>query len=295
MPASRYVGRFAPTPSGYLHFGSLVAAVASYLDARSVGGKWLVRMEDLDPPREMPGAQAAILETLERYGFEWDGPVERQSDRHAAYSAQVEQWLRSGLAYACTCSRKQLEGSNGIYPGTCRDAQHDWHGDVAIRIRVPELDYRFTDRLQGEFHQHLGREVGDFIIRRRDGLFAYQLAVVLDDAWQGVTDIVRGADLLDNTPRQLYLQELLGIAAPRYLHVPLIIQPDGHKLGKSYRSPPLEAAQASPLLVRALKALGQNPPAGLAQGAPGDVLTWGIRHWNADAIPHSLTLEDAQL
>lgn len=295
MPTTQYIGRFAPTPSGYLHFGSLVAAVASYLDARSVGGKWLVRMEDLDPPREMPGAQAAILDTLERYGFEWDGPVERQSDRHAAYSAQVEQWLRSGLAYACTCSRKQLEGSNGIYPGTCRDAQHDWHGDVAIRIRVPELDYRFTDRLQGEFHQHLGREVGDFIIRRRDGLFAYQLAVVLDDAWQGVTDIVRGADLLDNTPRQLYLQELLGIAAPRYLHVPLIIQPDGHKLGKSYRSPPLEAAQASPLLVRALKALGQNPPAGLAQSAPGDVLTWGIRHWNADAIPHSLTLEDAQL
>ncbi|MDH1008248.1 tRNA glutamyl-Q(34) synthetase GluQRS [Pseudomonas nicosulfuronedens] len=295
MPASRYVGRFAPTPSGYLHFGSLVAAVASYLDARAVDGKWLVRMEDLDPPREMPGAQAAILETLERYGFEWDSPVERQSDRHAVYAAQVEQWLRSGLAYACTCSRKQLEGSNGIYPGTCRDAQHDWHGDVAIRLRVPELDYRFTDRLQGEFHQHLGREVGDFIIRRRDGLFAYQLAVVLDDAWQGVTDIVRGADLLDNTPRQLYLQELLGIAAPRYLHVPLIIQPDGHKLGKTYRSPPLQADQASPLLVRALNALGQQPPAELRQATPQEVLAWGIVHWDANAIPHCLTLEDAQL
>ena len=295
MPASRYVGRFAPTPSGYLHFGSLVAAVASYLDARAVGGKWLVRMEDLDPPREMPGAQAAILETLERYGFEWDGPVERQSERGDAYAAQVEQWLRSGLAYACTCSRKQLEGTGGIYPGTCRDAQHDWHGDVAIRIRVPELEYRFTDRLQGEFRQHLGREVGDFIIRRRDGLFAYQLAVVLDDAWQGVTDIVRGADLLDNTPRQLYLQELLGIAAPRYLHVPLIIQPDGHKLGKSYRSPPLEADQAAPLLVRALKALGQNPPAELLLATPRDVLAWGIANWDATAIPRSLTLEDARL
>ncbi|MDN6856008.1 tRNA glutamyl-Q(34) synthetase GluQRS [Pseudomonas sp. CAN2814] len=295
MPASRYIGRFAPTPSGYLHFGSLVAAVASYLDARAVGGKWLVRMEDLDPPREMPGAQAAILEALERYGFEWDGPVERQSQRGDAYAAQVEQWLRSGLAYACTCSRKQLEGSNGIYPGTCRDAQHDWHGDVAIRIRVPELDYRFTDRLQGEFHQHLGREVGDFVIRRRDGLFAYQLAVVLDDAWQGVTDIVRGADLLDNTPRQLYLQELLGIAAPSYLHVPLIIQPDGHKLGKSYRSPPLQADQAAPLLVRALKALGQKPPAELLQATPREVLVWGIAHWDVTAIPRSLTLEDAQL
>lgn len=295
MPASRYVGRFAPTPSGYLHFGSLVAAVASYLDARAVGGKWLVRMEDLDPPREMPGAQAAILETLERYGFEWDGPVERQSERGDAYAAQIEHWLRSGLAYACTCSRKQLEGTHGTYPGTCRNAQHDWHGDVAIRIRVPELEYRFIDRLQGEFRQHLGREVGDFIIRRRDGLFAYQLAVVLDDAWQGVTDIVRGADLLDNTPRQLYLQELLGIAAPRYLHVPLIIQPDGHKLGKSYRSPPLEADQAAPLLGRALKALGQNPPAELLQATPRDVLAWGIANWDATAIPRSLTLEDARL
>lgn len=295
MPDSRYTGRFAPTPSGYLHFGSLVAAVASYLDARAAGGRWLVRMEDLDPPREMPGAQAAILQTLERYGFEWDGPVERQSERSEAYAAVVEQWLRSGLAYACTCSRKQLEGSGGIYPGTCRNAGHDWHGEVAIRIRVPELEYAFVDRIQGEFRQHLGREVGDFVIRRRDGLYAYQLAVVLDDAWQGVTDIVRGADLLDNTPRQLYLQELLGVAHPRYLHVPLIVQPDGHKLGKSYRSPPLAAEQAAPLLLRALKALGQAAPAELAGATPAEVLAWGVAHWDAARIPRVLTLEDARL
>lgn len=295
MPDSRYTGRFAPTPSGYLHFGSLVAAVASYLDARAVGGRWLVRMEDLDPPREMPGAQAAILQTLERYGFEWDGPVERQSERSEAYAAVVQQWLRSGLAYACTCSRKQLEGSGGIYPGTCRNAGHDWHGEVAIRIRVPELEYAFVDRVQGEFRQHLGREVGDFVIRRRDGLYAYQLAVVLDDAWQGVTDIVRGADLLDNTPRQLYLQELLGVAHPRYLHVPLIVQPDGHKLGKSYRSPPLAAEQAAPLLLRALKALGQAAPAELAGAPPAEVLAWGVAHWDAARIPRVLTLEDARL
>ncbi|WP_423359298.1 tRNA glutamyl-Q(34) synthetase GluQRS [Pseudomonas citronellolis] len=295
MPDSRYTGRFAPTPSGYLHFGSLVAAVASYLDARAVGGRWLVRMEDLDPPREMPGAQAAILQTLERYGFEWDGPVERQSERSEAYAAVVEQWLRSGLAYACTCSRKQLEGSGGIYPGTCRNAGHDWHGEVAIRIRVPELEYAFVDRVQGEFRQHLGREVGDFVIRRRDGLYAYQLAVVLDDAWQGVTDIVRGADLLDNTPRQLYLQELLGVPHPRYLHVPLIVQPDGHKLGKSYRSPPLAAEQAAPLLLRALKALGQAAPAELAGATPAEVLAWGVAHWDAARIPRVLTLEDARL
>ncbi|MCP1643462.1 glutamyl-Q tRNA(Asp) synthetase [Pseudomonas citronellolis] len=295
MPDSHYTGRFAPTPSGYLHFGSLVAAVASYLDARAVGGRWLVRMEDLDPPREMPGAQAAILQTLERYGFEWDGPVERQSERSEAYAAVVQQWLRSGLAYACTCSRKQLEGSGGIYPGTCRNAGHDWHGEVAIRIRVPELEYAFVDRVQGEFRQHLGHEVGDFVIRRRDGLYAYQLAVVLDDAWQGVTDIVRGADLLDNTPRQLYLQELLGIAQPRYLHVPLIVQPDGHKLGKSYRSPPLAAEQAAPLLLRALKALGQAAPAELAGATPAEVLAWGVAHWDAARIPRVLTLADARL
>ncbi|MCR3766842.1 tRNA glutamyl-Q(34) synthetase GluQRS, partial [Pseudomonas aeruginosa] len=231
---SSYVGRFAPTPSGYLHFGSLVAAVASYLDARAVGGRWLVRMEDLDPPREVPGAQRAILETLERYGFEWDGAVERQSERFPAYASVIEQLLRSGLAYACTCSRKQLEDFAGIYPGFCRDAGHT-RDDAAIRLRVPELEYRFVDRVQGEVCQHLGREVGDFVIQRRDGLYAYQLAVVLDDAWQGITDIVRGADLLDSTPRQLYLQELLGLSQPRYLHVPLIVQPDGHKLGKSYR------------------------------------------------------------
>ena len=160
---------------------------------------------------------------------------------------------------------------------------------------MPELIYGFTDRVQGEFRQHLGREVGDFVIRRRDGLYAYQLAVVLDDAWQGMTDVVRGADLLDSTPRQLYLQELLGLPQPRYLHVPLIIQPDGHKLGKSYRSPPLPADQAGPLLDRALRALGQRPPAQLADATPRVVLDWGIANWDATRIPGSRTLAEAQL
>ena len=294
MNDSTYIGRFAPTPSGYLHFGSLVAALASYLDARSVGGQWLLRMEDLDPPREVPGAQDAILHSLETYGFEWDGQLIRQSERHGEYTALVERLFSQGLAYACTCSRKQLEGSGGIYPGTCRNLCHP-DQDAAIRLRVPELEYSFHDRVQGEFRQHLGREVGDFVIRRRDGLFAYQLAVVLDDAWQGITDIVRGADLLDSTPRQLYLQELLGLPQPRYLHVPLIIQPDGHKLGKSYRSPPLPADQAAPLLNRALRALGQQPPAELSQSHPQEVLAWGIAHWDATRIPRSRTLAEAQL
>jgi glutamyl-Q tRNA(Asp) synthetase len=289
-----YIGRFAPTPSGHLHFGSLVAALASYLDARSVGGRWLMRMEDLDPPREEPGAQAAILNALESYGFEWDGEMVRQSDRHDAYAEVLNRLFNHGLAYACTCSRKQLEPYHGIYPGFCRNAGHDTK-DAAIRLRVPELEYHFIDRVQGEYRQHLGREVGDFVIRRRDGLYAYQLAVVLDDAWQGVTDIVRGADLLDSTPRQLYLQELLGLPEPRYLHIPLITQPDGNKLGKSYRSPPLTEDQATPLLLRALRALGQNPGAELAYATPREVLNWGIAHWDAELIPRTLNLPEAQL
>ena len=293
-PPTPYIGRFAPTPSGHLHFGSLVAALASYLDARAVGGRWLLRMEDLDPPREAPGAQAAILQALESYGFEWDGELVRQSERHEAYAQELNRLFSLGLAYACTCSRKQLEPYHGIYPGLCRNAGHGMH-DAAIRLRVPELEYHFTDRVQGEFRQHLGREVGDFVIRRRDGLYAYQLAVVLDDAWQGVTDIVRGADLLDSTPRQLYLQELLGLPQPRYLHVPLITQPDGHKLGKSYRSPPLVADQATALLLRALRALGQPTDTGLDDASPRQVLDWGIRHWDATQIPRTPTLPEAAL
>jgi glutamyl-Q tRNA(Asp) synthetase len=295
QPASTpYIGRFAPTPSGALHFGSLMAALASFLDARAAGGQWLLRMEDLDPPREVAGAQDEIRATLEAHGMEWDGPMVRQSERGAQYTAVIERLLAQGLAYHCSCSRKQLEGSNGRYPGTCRNAGHGADG-AAVRIRVPELYYEFKDRLQGRFGQHLGREVGDFVIRRRDGLCAYQLAVVLDDAWQGVTDVVRGADLLDSTPRQLYLQELLGLPQPRYLHIPLVIQPDGHKLGKSYRSPALQPQQASAALLRALRALGQEPPAALTGAPPGELLAWAVAHWQPTRIPARPTLEDAKL
>ena len=294
MPTPAYIGRFAPTPSGYLHFGSLVAALASYLDARAVGGRWLLRMEDLDPPREVPGAQDAILSTLESYGLHWDGELVRQSERHAEYRALVERLLERGLAYACSCSRKRLEGYQGIYPGFCRDAGHA-RANAAIRLRVPERRYGFDDRGQGRYSQDLAREVGDFVIQRRDGLYAYQLAVVLDDAWQGVTDVVRGADLLDSTPRQLYLQELLGVAQPRYLHVPLIIQPDGHKLGKSYRSPPLPADQATPLLIRALRALGQALPEQAEYGRPEELLRWASQRWDAGLIPRTPSLAEAQL
>ncbi|WP_019342100.1 tRNA glutamyl-Q(34) synthetase GluQRS [Stutzerimonas stutzeri] len=292
--SSSYIGRFAPTPSGYLHFGSLIAALASYLDARAVGGRWLLRMEDLDPPREMPGAQTSILQALEAYGFQWDGQMVRQSERLDVYNEVIGRLRQDGHAYACTCSRKQLQAFAGLYPGFCREAGRDTH-DAAIRLRVPDRTYSFSDRVQGHYSQDLAREVGDFVIRRRDGLIAYQLAVVLDDAWQGVTDIVRGADLLDSTPRQLYLQELLGLPQPRYLHVPLIIQPDGHKLGKRYRSPPLQPAEATPLLLRALRALGQPTPSELSDALPGEVLTWATAHWNAECIPRCRTLAESQL
>ena len=289
-----YVGRFAPSPSGPLHAGSLVAALASWLDARAHDGRWLLRIEDLDPPREVPGAQQAILATLESYGLHWDGELVRQSERHAEYRALVERLLERGLAYACTCSRKRLEAYQGIYPGFCGDSGHP-RENAAIRLRVPERRYGFDDRVQGHYSQDLAREVGDFVIQRRDGLYAYQLAVVLDDAWQGVTDVVRGADLLDSTPRQLYLQEQLGLPQPRYLHVPLIIQPDGHKLGKSYRSPPLPADQATPLLIRALRALGQALPEQAEYGEPEELLRWASQNWDAGLIPRTPTLAEAQL
>ncbi|MFC3606262.1 tRNA glutamyl-Q(34) synthetase GluQRS [Stutzerimonas tarimensis] len=294
LASSGYLGRFAPTPSGYLHFGSLVAALASYLDARAAGGTWLVRMEDLDPPREMPGAQDAILRSLENYGFEWDAEILCQSGRHEAYAAVVDSLLERGLAYSCTCSRKQLAAYPGAYPGICRE-QHHSPENAAIRLRVPDVEYGFIDRVQGRYAQHLGREAGDFVIRRRDGLHAYQLAVVLDDAWQGVTDVVRGADLLDSTPRQCYLQDLLGLPRPRYLHVPLITQPDGHKLGKRYRSPPLRPDQAPPMLLRALRALGQPTPIELDEASAREILAWASRHWDAGLTPRCMTLEEARL
>lgn len=288
-----YIGRFAPTPSGYLHFGSLTAALASYLDARAHKGQWLVRIEDTDPPREVQGASAAILRTLETYGLQWDGEVLYQSQRTHAYQDVVDSLLRQGLAYYCQCSRKALK-EQPVYPGTCRNALLGPE-DAAVRVRVPELAYQFTDRLQGPLSQHLGKELGDFVIQRRDGYFAYQLAVVLDDALQGITDVVRGSDLLDNTPRQQYLQELLGLPKVRYLHIPLLTQENGQKLGKSYRSAPLPADQVTPLLLRALRALGQPTPAALIHASPTELLTFATANWDTTRIAKSLTLAEAKL
>lgn len=291
MPA--YIGRFAPTPSGYLHFGSLLAALASFLDARHVGGQWLLRMEDLDPPREVPGAAAAILHTLDVYGLHWDGPVLYQSQRSDAYAEICAQLHQHELAYFCTCSRKDLSTYQGHYPGLCR-AAHKPADNAALRLRCEPQTLSFNDRLQGLCQGDPASE-GDFIIRRRDGLFAYHLAVVLDDAYQGITHIVRGADLLDSTFKHLYLQRLLHLPQPEYLHIPLILQPDGHKLGKSYRSPALPHEQVAPLLLRALQALGQNPPAQLSEASRDELLHWAIQHWQASALPAAASLFEADL
>jgi glutamyl-Q tRNA(Asp) synthetase len=291
----RYRGRFAPSPTGPLHFGSLLAAVASYADARAAGGAWLLRIEDVDLPRSRPGAEAEILRQLERYGFAWDGPVVRQSARTAAYEDALAKLRARGLVYPCACTRRELEGAavgaggERIYPGTCRagiPAAHAGRAAVAWRVRVDATDdprIAFRDRLQGPQAQDLVREVGDFVVRRADGLFAYQLAVVVDDAAQGVTDVVRGADLLSSTARQIHLQRLLGWPTPSYLHVPVALDAGGDKLSKQTRAPPLPA-DPLPALLAAWRLLEQPPP----PAAPASVVEfwqWATRAWTPGRLP----------
>lgn len=297
-----YRGRFAPSPTGPLHFGSLVAAVGSYLDARTQRGEWLVRMEDVDRPRNVPGAAEHILATLEAFGFAWDGPVLWQSARDAAYEAVLAALRHAGRAYPCACSRKEIADSarrpavdGGLaYPGTCRDGLPPGRAERAWRLRVDDSEMSFVDRLQGRVAQHLEHDVGDFVLRRADGLFAYQLAVVVDDAAQGITDIVRGADLLDSTPRQLWLQQCLGYPQPRYAHLPVAANAAGEKLSKQTLAPALAADSAAGELVRALRFLGQEAPPELARGRPADVWAWAHEHWQFAAIPRqrSISLPD---
>jgi glutamyl-Q tRNA(Asp) synthetase len=259
-----YVGRFAPSPTGPLHFGSLVAALASYMEARTASGKWLLRMEDLDRPREQPGAANQILYALERLGFEWDGPVQWQSARLERYRAALEDLSRRGFAYPCGCSRKELEDSalaiDGarVYPGTCRQGLAPGKSARAVRLRTHGAPIAFADRIQGEIEQRVERDVGDFVLQRADGVYAYQLAVVVDDLEQGVTDVVRGADLLDSTARQIHLQRILGARTPRYAHVPVAVDAAGQKLSKQTGAAPLDLADPKRELARARRFLGQG-------------------------------------
>lgn len=258
----RYRGRFAPSPTGRLHRGSLVAALASWLDARAAGGVWLVRIEDIDPPRDIPGADRAILETLARLGMTSDEPVLFQHDRLDAYAEALERLTAAGYVYGCACSRKEIREADErlgipypVYPGTCR-AGTGGRPVRALRFRLPEGEVAFEDRWCGRFAQDPLRAAGDFVLKRADGLWAYQLAVTVDDAHQGVTDIVRGADLIDNTPRQLRLIEALSAPAPRYMHVPLVLNDRGEKLSKQQGAEPLNETDLTGELERAGRHLG---------------------------------------
>lgn len=287
---SPYRGRFAPSPTGPLHFGSLVAAVGSYLQARSQGGQWFVRIEDLDPPREVPGAAGDILRTLEAFGFEWDGEVMYQSRRHAAYEAALEKLRRDGALYACACTRREIADSsvNGIegpvYPGTCRAGLQPDRNARAWRVRVDGTVIEFDDLLQGQQRSILAEDIGDFVVKRADGLFAYQLAVVVDDAEQGITEVVRGADLLHSAPRQIHLQRLLGLPTPRYLHLPVVLNEQGEKLSKQTYAAPVERINPLLALRRMLAVLGQAPP-DRDISVLADFWRWAMQNWLLEVLP----------
>jgi len=279
--AQPYVGRFAPSPTGSLHLGSLVAALGSYADARSRGGRWLVRMEDLDRAREVKGSAAAILRTLELFGLTWDGAIEYQSARTAHYMQALETLRALGATFECSCSRRERDQEGG-YPGTCR-ARPTRRGPTATRFRVDDTALSIEDRLQGTCEFRL-RECGDVIIRRRDGAFAYQLAVVVDDALQNITDVVRGADLLDSTPWQIALQQALRLPTPRYSHLPLVLEPDGRKLAKSRRSVAIDPLIVGRQLCQALTLLRQDPPAELESESANAIVGWACQNWRPDRL-----------
>ncbi len=279
-----YIGRFAPSPTGPLHLGSLVAAVGSFVDARRNGGRWLMRIEDLDTARIVPGCADSILHTLELFGLRWDGEVEYQSRQKDRYLHALESLQSRGLTFECSCSRREATntGDSG-YPGTCR-AGPARPGPTAIRFRIDDDQrVRFEDLVQGWCQFDL-RTLGDFVVRRRDGAFAYQLAVVVDDAERGVTDVIRGADLLESTAWQIALQQALGYDSPRYGHLPLVVEPPQGKLSKSRRSVAVEAGRAVPQLIAALRLLQHPPPAELARAGVSELLAWAGSTWSLERL-----------
>jgi glutamyl-Q tRNA(Asp) synthetase len=290
-----YRGRFAPSPTGPLHFGSLVAAAGSYLDARSRGGAWLVRVDDLDPPRVVPGAADDILRTLEACGMEWDEAVAYQSARRDAYRHAVEALQQRGLVYPCSCSRREiadsaLPGLEGyVYPGTCRSGLRDGRAIRALRVRTEGVTVAFDDEVQGRVSQDLERDSGDFVLQRADGVYAYQLAAAVDDADERITNVVRGADLLASTPRQICLQRLLGLPTPRYAHLPVAVNAEGEKLSKQTYATPLDRANPLPSLGAALDFLGLRPPPD-ATAKLDDLWQWAIANWKLDRVPRVASL-----
>lgn len=287
---SGYVGRFAPSPTGPLHFGSLLAAVGSYLQARVACGAWLLRIEDLDSPRVVPGAADNIVRTLAAFGFEWHGAIEYQSHRLERYAAAVAQLRANNQIYGCSCSRAQIAASQAHesplnpeetrYPGTCRLRSLPHTADIALRFRVSPTSVGFVDRLQGAVTQDVTASVGDFVIQRRDGIYAYHLAVVVDDAAQGITEVVRGVDLLSSTPQHILLQAALNVSTPAYVHLPLAVDSLGRKLSKSSQSVPIDVDKASQLLWQSLDALCQSPPLALHNAPLAELWTWAFANWS---------------
>jgi glutamyl-Q tRNA(Asp) synthetase len=287
MPTSaRYRGRFAPSPTGPLHLGSLVAALGSWLIARRNGGDWLLRIEDIDPPREIPGAALQQIETLKAFGLLADEAVLWQSARGDAYADALDRLRDSGDAFECRCSRSDLAADAGVHRGCVHT---DTTRQPAIRLRVGDERVAFVDAIQGRFEQSAREQIGDFVLRRADGLWAYQLAVVVDDAAQGITQIVRGADLLDSTPRQILLQRTLGLPTPTYAHLPLVVDARGHKLTKSSDAPAVDPADPFPALRAALRALGQDPHCIAAAGTVESALRHALEHFDAGVIPRTAT------
>ena len=288
-----YRGRFAPSPTGPLHFGSLVAAVGSYLDARASGGQWLLRIEDVDAPRTMPGAADGILRTLEGFGFEWDGEVLVQSRRLDVYHAALVRLQLDGDVYPCACSRSEIAAVASqrsvdgglLYPGTCRAGLPAGKAARAWRLRVPDQELCFVDRVQGEVRQNLQREVGDCVLLRADGQYAYQLAVVVDDGAQGVNAVVRGVDLLDSTARQIWLQQRLGLPMPSYAHLPVVVNAAGEKLSKQTRAAAVEVSGGSALLGQAIAFLGHPVPEMLRGAAVAEFWRWAIDSWSMARVP----------
>ncbi|UJD93425.1 tRNA glutamyl-Q(34) synthetase GluQRS [Lelliottia amnigena] len=291
MPQSDYIGRFAPSPSGELHFGSLIAALGSYLQARANNGIWRVRIEDIDPPREVPGAAETILHQLEHYGLNWDGDVLWQSQRHDAYREHLA-WLHAqGLSYYCTCTRARIQSAGGVYDGYCRHLNHGPE-NAAVRLLQHSPVTHFNDLLLGEIHADKRLANEDFIIHRRDGLFAYNLAVVVDDHFQGVTEIVRGADLIEPTVRQISLYNVFGWDVPDYIHLPLALNAQGNKLSKQNHAPALPNGDPRPVLIDALRFLNQNVTSEWQDFGLDELLETAIDNWVLSAVPkiqHSQT------
>lgn len=291
-----YRGRFAPSPSGPLHLGSLITAAGSYLQAKSQQGEWLVRIDDIDPPREEAGASDAILTSLEHFGFEWDGPVTYQSSRHAIYHDALNSLQAMGKIYPCACSRKIITQAqaelpnNNIYPATCRHGLAKGQSGRMLRMNTQGIMIEFEDRIQGQCHYPLETDIGDYVVLRAGGLFAYQLATGVDDAQQGITEVVRGSDLLDSTPCQILIQQSLGLSTPIYAHLPVALNEYGQKLSKQHHATPLNADQAPAQLWQALNFLGQGPPKDLCKETLMTLWQWALQNWQVSKIPKQQTI-----